>query len=147
MTRKKGVPAKANGRPLAEIDWKIFEQLCHIQCTQSEIASFLHIHHETLITRVEKNYDDCFSSVYKKFAEGGKQSLRRMQWTQAEKSCAMAIWLGKQYLGQRDSFDDNQNTQQVRNVNIENELMKAQATISKLIIELEKLKSTQAEQQ
>ena len=34
--------------------------------------------------------------------ENGKVSLRRMQFLQARKSAAMAIWLGKQYLGQRD---------------------------------------------
>jgi hypothetical protein len=32
--------------------------------------------------------------------EEGKASLRRMQWRAAERSTAMLIWLGKQYLGQ-----------------------------------------------
>ena len=35
----------------------------------------------------------------------GKISLRRKQWQLAEKSASMAIWLGKQYLGQRDNVD------------------------------------------
>lgn len=30
-------------------------------------------------------------------------SLRRLQFKHAEKSASMAIWLGKQYLGQRDT--------------------------------------------
>lgn len=34
---------------------------------------------------------------------GGKISLRRWQFKMAEHSVPMAIWLGKQYLGQRDS--------------------------------------------
>ena len=38
--------------------------------------------------------------------EGGKIALRRYQLQQAEKNPTMAIWLGKQYLGQRDSFPD-----------------------------------------
>ena len=92
-------------RPEKEIDWKIFENLCHMQCTQSEIASFLHIERETLTIRVKKNYEEDYPTVYKKFSEGGKCSLRRMQWRQAEKSCAMAIWLGKQNLGQRDNIE------------------------------------------
>lgn len=29
-------------------------------------------------------------------------ALRRAQWRLAERNAAMAIWLGKQYLGQRD---------------------------------------------
>lgn len=43
-----------------------------------------------------------FSDVYKKYSAKGKISLRRYQFQQAEKSTAMAIWLGKQYLGQTE---------------------------------------------
>jgi hypothetical protein len=32
----------------------------------------------------------------------GRVSLRRKQWLMAEKNPAMAIWLGKQYLGQKE---------------------------------------------
>lgn len=92
------------GRPEKPIDWKLFEQLCHIQCTQSEIASFFNVSVDTLIDRTLKQYEDPFSTVYKKYSEGGKCSLRRTQWKMAEKSCAMAIFLGKNLLGQRDSF-------------------------------------------
>lgn len=35
----------------------------------------------------------------------GNVSLRRMQWKLAEKSPAMAIFLGKNFLGQRDERD------------------------------------------
>jgi hypothetical protein len=97
---------KPNGRPpTIEIDWKLFEQLCFIQCTQSEIASFFKITHDSLIAHVEKNYGDSYSSVYKRFSDGGKSSLRRTQFRLAEKNTAMAIWLGKQYLGQSDNFE------------------------------------------
>ena len=43
-----------------------------------------------------------FSDVYKRLSVKGKISLRRYQFQQAEKSTAMAIWLGKQYLGQTE---------------------------------------------
>ena len=35
----------------------------------------------------------------------GKASLRRTQFRMAETSAAMAIWLGKQYLGQKDKSE------------------------------------------
>ena len=38
-------------------------------------------------------------------------SLRRIQWKHAEKSVPMAIWLGKQYLGQRDNIEVNNNNE------------------------------------
>jgi len=93
---------KPTGRPEKEIDWAVFEQLCHIQCTQSEMASFFKVHPETLADRTEKQFGETYSIMYKRFSEGGKSSLRRMQWKLAQKNTAMAIWLGKQYLGQKD---------------------------------------------
>ena len=43
--------------------------------------------------------------LYKKGQDNGKRSLRRIQFKLAEKNPTMAIWLGKQYLGQRDNID------------------------------------------
>ena len=43
-----------------------------------------------------------FSEVFSIKREKGKVSLRRSQFKLAEKNPTMAIWLGKQYLGQRD---------------------------------------------
>ena len=126
--------------PLKEINWKTFEVLCKLQCTQSEIASSLGIHHETLIRRVEQEFNEPYASVYKKFSEGGKCSLRRFQFQQAEKSCAMAIWLGKQYLGQRDHFEDSNTTPQVINVNLQTEIMKMKDHIKMLTQENDDLK-------
>lgn len=91
------------GRPPKPIDWTTFEKLCHLQCTHDEIASFFHITKDTLYDRALKEYEeDAFSTIYKRFAEGGKSSLRRYQFKLAEKNTAMAIWLGKNWLGQKD---------------------------------------------
>jgi hypothetical protein len=46
-----------------------------------------------------------FADTYKSKSQVGKSSLRRAQWKLAEKNASMAIWLGKQYLGQRDIVD------------------------------------------
>jgi hypothetical protein len=91
------------GRPPKDIDWKIFEELCHIQCTQIEIASALRIALSSLKERAERQYEDDFPTIYKRFADGGKASLRRIQFHLAKKSAGMAIFLGKQYLGQKDN--------------------------------------------
>ena len=91
------------GRPQKEIHWDTFEELCKIQCTQSEIASVLKVSVDTLIDKVEKKYEDRFSSVYKMLSEDGKASLRRTQLKLCQRNASMAIWLGKQYLGQKDT--------------------------------------------
>lgn len=90
------------GRPQKEINWEEFEKLCELQCTQSEIAGFLKIHPETLSNRVGEHYGEDYSSIYKRYSEGGKCSLRRHQFLLSKKNSSMAIWLGKQWLGQKD---------------------------------------------
>lgn len=98
-------------RPRKEIDSKIFENLCKLQCTREEICSFLDVTDKTLETWCKRTYGECFSLVFAKKREGGKISLRRAQFRLAEKNAAMAIFLGKQYLGQSDNperSDDQQ---------------------------------------
>lgn len=91
---------KKPGRKKIEIDYDTVEKLAHIQCTKEEIASFLGCSVDTLDRRPE------FAEHYKKGLEGGKSSLRRIQFKLAEKNSAMAIFLGKQYLGQRDTPEE-----------------------------------------
>ncbi len=95
--------SKGIGRPEKDIDWDMFEQLCGIHCTSSEIASFLKVHQDTLRDRAIEHYgEEEYSIIYKKFQENGKCSLRRNQFVMSKSNASMAIWLGKQYLGQRD---------------------------------------------
>lgn len=91
------------GRPKKLIDFKVFEELCKIQCTQVEIANVLDIDVDTLQARLKENYGVGFSEIHKKFADHGRMSLRRYQFRMAEHNPTMAIWLGKQYLGQVDN--------------------------------------------
>ena len=90
------------GRPRKPIDWQLFEDLCSIQCTQGEIASMLRLDVSTLHDRAEEHYNSKYPEIYKKYSEIGKISLRRLQFKHAQKSFGMAIWLGKQWLGQKD---------------------------------------------
>ena len=94
-------------RPKKEINYEAVEKLAGIQCTQEEIANFLDISVRTL------QRDEEFCRLYKKGQDNGKMSLRRMQFKLAEKNATMALWLGKQYLGQRDSFPDEVNFTEV----------------------------------
>ena len=89
-------------RPRAKIDRNQFEQLCGLQCTKEEICGFFGITDKTLDAFCKREYHESFSEVFHKRRGIGKISLRRRQWKLAEKNANMAIWLGKQYLGQRD---------------------------------------------
>ena len=48
-----------------------------------------------------------FEQAYEEYRVGGLISLRRNQFQLAEKNTAMAIWLGKQHLGQKDIITYN----------------------------------------
>lgn len=102
------------GRPRKEIDQKIFENLCGIQCTESEICSVFECCEDTLNAWCKRTYNATFSDTYKEKRQVGKVSLRRMQFRLAEKNAGMAIWLGKQYLDQRDVVDAKLDTEGVR---------------------------------
>ena len=101
MTKKK-LPGdlKKRGRKKIEIDMDKAVKLASIMCTQSEIASVLGVS----VTVLE--HDPEFQRIHKKGMESGKASLRRMQYAAANNGNAtMMIWLGKQYLGQRDKSE------------------------------------------
>jgi hypothetical protein len=73
-----------------------------MQCTQAEICAFFNCDHKTLTAWVKRYYGREYSLVAKEKAELGNISLRRWQFKQAEHNPTMAIFLGKQYLGQTD---------------------------------------------
>ena len=103
-------------RPLTEIDKKQFENLCGLQCTKEEICGFFEVTDKTLENWCKRTYKAGFSEVFRQKRGKGKISLRRSQFRLAEKNANMAIWLGKQYLKQRDSVDeeaDNEATKRI----------------------------------
>ena len=82
-----------------------FEKLCEIQCTEEEITSVFDVCSDTLCAWCKNTYGMNFSEVYKIKRQGGKASLRRNQFELAKTNASMSIWLGKQYLGQKDNID------------------------------------------
>lgn len=92
-------------RPRKEINKTEFEKLCGLQCTLEEIAGFFECSEDTVERWCKREYGMRFADEYKTWASQGKISLRRNQLKLSEKSAAMAIWLGKQYLGQRDMIE------------------------------------------
>lgn len=91
------------GRPKIEIDWDEFDKLCNMQCTLVEIAGWFDCSEDTIERRVKEKYEITFAERYKKKSAKGKISLRRKQMEVASSgNVTMLIWLGKQYLNQRD---------------------------------------------
>lgn len=88
-------------RPKKEIDYALAEKLSAIMCSQEEIANILEVSVRTLQRDAE------FCRVFKKGQDKGKMGLKRKQFEVANKgNTAMLIWLGKNYLGQKEVPDD-----------------------------------------
>lgn len=94
-------------RPRIEIDKEEFEKLCGICCTLSEIAGWFNCSEDTIERWCKREYFINFADCFKRHSAKGKISLRRNQFRMAEKNPTMAIWLGKQHLGQRDVVEQS----------------------------------------
>lgn len=89
-------------RHLIDIKQKDFEGLCRLQCSEIDIAGWFGCSVDTIDRWCKRTYKRGFAEVFAEKRVGGRISLRRSQFALAEKSAAMAIFLGKNYLGQRD---------------------------------------------
>lgn len=100
------------GRPTTEFNQKQFSDLVSIGCEQDEICWFFRdengkpANKDTLSRWCKRTYGLNFQEYRK---ENGlmrlKIELRKNQLDLSKKSAAMAIWLGKQYLNQRDCLE------------------------------------------
>jgi hypothetical protein len=88
------------GRKLVNIDLVELEKLCAIQCTDEEIAAWLGVSTRTIQSRKKQPE---FSEAMTRGKAKGRISIRRWQMKLLEGgNAAIAIWLGKVLLGQRD---------------------------------------------
>jgi hypothetical protein len=100
------------GRPPKEFNSKLFADLVSIGCEEDEICWMFRgedgkvANKDTLSRWCKRTYGVNFHE-YKK--QNGlmrtKIEVRRNQLELSKTSAAMAIWLGKQYLGQKESFE------------------------------------------
>lgn len=121
---------QTGGRPLlvlnqAGID--LVQALGRLQCTNEEIASCLGTTDTTLLNAQNK---EVFLGALEKGKAEGRMSLRRIQMKLAETSATMAIFLGKQILGQRENIEPQR-------LVLENDNVKAVLTELKKDVEAE----------
>jgi len=113
MANKVGKPKKKTiavgkrpvGRPKIEINLEELERLSALNCTMPELAAYFRVPLRTLEDRYTNDPD--IRATINRGREVGKLSVRRkqMQIMNDMNSATMAIWLGKQLLGQRDKHD------------------------------------------
>jgi len=85
-------------KPRAKVDLRLVKTLAGYGCTQEEIANAVGCSVTTLQKYGRAELDHGYAEI--------RRSLRRWQYEAAKGgNTAMLIWLGKQYLGQRDKAE------------------------------------------
>jgi hypothetical protein len=106
MKKKSKTPAKPKrekaGQPPAEIDLAKVRELARFMFTDEELAVALGVCSKTLQRR--RHDDPKFVQAIEEGHANGKKSLRAAQFQSAitNGNITMQIWLGKQYLNQKD---------------------------------------------
>ena len=96
-------------RPLKTIDWQKVDQMCAMHCTGEEQAAILNVDYDTLNAACKRDHECGFSEYFKQKSSNGKMSLRRKQYTTAMNgNTTMLVWLGKNWLGQKDTPEEQQ---------------------------------------
>ena len=90
---------------IKDIDKELVWRLASMMCTIKEIANVIGIT-ETQVNRK-------FGDLIEKGRSEGRKALRRAQFDKAviDRDPRMLIFLGKQYLGQKDNPEDKESTQ------------------------------------
>lgn len=96
-------------RPEADIDWKKVDAYLQAHCNGTGIAGLLGISAETLYRACKRDHKIGFDEYSQQKKAEGKELLKAKQFeTAMSGNVSMQIWLGKQYLGQRDKSDVEQ---------------------------------------
>ncbi len=100
-SRTKGTTTKRKRSVRPKVDLDRVEELARLQCSDEELATALGLAAEEL---AELRHDDeALGAALGRGRQDGMNSLRQAQWEAAlGGNVQMQIWLGKQYLDQRD---------------------------------------------
>lgn len=101
-------------RPEKHIDWSMVDKLLQAHCPGTEIAASFDMHADTFYRRVNEEFGVGFTEYSQQKKKKGKNNLRLAQLKNAlEGNTSMQVWLGKNWLGQKDEpreekeFDGN----------------------------------------
>lgn len=93
-------------RPRKDINWKAVDAMSIYQATQEEIAAFLGLSVDTLDRAAKRDKGCSYADYLAQKRRAGSVLLRKWQWAAGQKkNPTMLIWLGKQYLGQKDKHE------------------------------------------
>jgi len=99
---------RKSGRPPKPINWAEVDRMLEGFSPGTEVAACLGIHSDTLYNACVREKGVDFTTYSAEKRRKGEESLRALQLKHAKTSFAMSIWLGKQYLQQREPSEKAQ---------------------------------------
>ncbi len=106
--KKKRPNNNPNGRPRGHIDWSFVDKMLRAGVDGTSIASMLGIHPDTLYLRTCEEFGFPTFTAYAQLKRAeGLDLLKAKQYdTAMNGNVTMQIWLGKQYLDQKDKVEN-----------------------------------------
>jgi len=100
-----------------KMDWKRIDSMLENFCNGTEVAAAMGVHPDTLYNRVKEKFGIDFSAYRAQKRAAGCEEIRNLQLDSARgdkqnlitPSVPMQIWLGKQYLEQKDKHETELN--------------------------------------
>lgn len=97
--------SKADGSR-KEFNWDQLNKICRYPLTQEDIASILDISVDTIARRIREEFDLTFAEYHNQKKSYFRKNILVKQYEVAMNgNVSMLIWLGKNYLGQKDKSD------------------------------------------
>ena len=125
-----------SGRTKSVIDWNKVDKYLQAQCDGVGIAGLIGIHPNTLYEACKTEFKISFSEYSAIKKTEGKELLRAKQFQSAmDGDKTMQIWLGKQYLGQKDKMDQSSDNGSMTPVPAINVIDKETAEVLKDLID------------
>ena len=96
------------GRVKLQVDWDIVDAHLEAHCTGTQIAGVLGMCAETLYIRCREDKGMTFEEYMYSKRDKGKAHVKHKQYEEALKGDrGMLVWLGKNWLDQKDNHDVN----------------------------------------
>lgn len=107
-------------RPKAIIDWKKVDFYLRAHCDGVGIAGILGVSADTLYRACQEEHNIGFADYSAQKKSEGKELLRAKQFeTAMNGDKTLQIWLGKQYLDQRDKTENHNENNDVSKIVVE----------------------------
>lgn len=99
---------------ITDFDWKVLDAILQFKPTGKVCAEIMGVSHDTIERRIKEKFNMTFAEYRESKMAGMKMNLSKKQYEVAMSgNVTMLIWLGKQWLDQKEKVEEN-STQEIK---------------------------------